>query len=116
MKRTLIVLCVLLLTAACCLTFFACGPAAEYTFTSASYGSLSVTGSGSDTATLVLKPNKTYTFTFKAFGYSISESGTWEKKGKTVTFHYGDAATTAEYKSGTLTWKHDPFTLVFDKK
>jgi len=117
MKKTILIISVLLLIALCGATLFACNPAAgEYTFTSMSAGSITISASNVENASLVLNKDKTYSFTFKGAGVSISESGSYTKDGDTITFLYGDSSTTATYEKGTITWDYGTYTLVFSKK
>ncbi|MBQ9369636.1 MAG: hypothetical protein IJU10_01015 [Clostridia bacterium] len=109
MKKSLLILSVLLLVAFCGIALFGCNAAAgEYTFSSATAGAITISADNVQAASLVLNKDKTYSFTFKASVISITESGTYTKDGNT--------STTATYESGTLTWKHDSYSLVFKKK
>ena len=119
MKKSLFILSVLLLVAFCGIALFGCNAAAgEYTFSSATAGAITISADNVQKASLVLNKDKTYSFTFKASVISITESGTYTKDGNTITFltSDGDTSTTATYESGTLTWKHDSYSLVFKKK
>ena len=117
MKKVILIISLFLLVAFCGIALFGCNAAAgEYAFSSATAGAITLSADNVQEASLVLNKDKTYSFTFKASFVSISERGTYTKDGNTITFLYGDSSTTATYEKGTLTWKHDSYSLVFKKK
>lgn len=112
MKKTIAIIAVVLLLSVSLLALMACSPAGEYKFVSykATSGGVSVEYKAGETymgvtveadaVTLELKKDGTYTFTSAIPGFTVSNSGTWEKDGKTIKF---DDEYTAELKGKTLT-------------
>lgn len=110
MKKTIVAILVVLLLCASVFALTACTVAREFKFESVSVKSgavsveykagepiMGVVSYNEDAAVLNLNKDGTYVFTCTIPGAAVSETGTWTKKGKTITFD--------ESYSGTLSGK-----------
>ena len=99
MKKATMITAIILLVAVAAFLLTACTIAREYKFESVSVKSggltmeykagdsiLGLAKINEDAATLTLNPNGTYVFSCDIPGATFSKSGTWKKKGKTITF------------------------------
>ncbi len=129
MKKAIIVILAILLLCASFSLLTACTVAREYKFESVSVKSgavsveykagdpiLGVVAYNEDAAVLNLNKDGTYVFTCSIPGAAVSETGTWTKKGKTITFDDSYSGTisgktiTIEYGDGS-----DKFTFVMKR-